>query len=102
MTDAPEDYVEPLNLKFLRRLVTVLMITMIVGLVVLIGLFVTRFPKLDAQTMPFPAQIELPEGATVTAITKGDGWYAVVTSQNQILIFDAATDKLRQTVGINP
>lgn len=89
---------EPANLKFLRRLVTTLTAVMIVGVLVVIGLLVTRL----RDTGPaLPDQITLPTGATATAFTQGDGWYAIVTADNQILIFDRLSGQLRQTVQIN-
>lgn len=71
---------------------------MILGVVVIIGLLVTRFS--GTQDVAFPEVIDLPEGVSATAITRGQGWYAVVTTDDDILIFDAATGALRQTVRI--
>ncbi len=91
------------NLRFLRVLVLVLTSTMIVGIGVLVVLFATRFPgagKAPASTgFDLPDTLELPEGATVQAVTKGQGWWAVVTG-DAILIFDAATGALRQQVDL--
>jgi hypothetical protein len=68
MNEAPETEIElPPNLKFLRVLVTVLTVTMILGLLVLIGLFVTRFPAFGtvstSEIGALPAEITLPTGA---------------------------------------
>lgn len=71
---------------------------MIGGLVVVVALLVTRFYG-DGPEMP--ESITLPDGSEATAFTKGDGWYAVVTADNQILIFDALTGQLKQTVAID-
>ena len=68
---------------------------MICGVLVVIGLLVTR---LNRDMPQIPAQITLPDGAKARAFTQGDGWYAVVTDQDTILIFDQLTGKLRQTV----
>lgn len=92
------------TLRFLRALVLVLTATMIVGIGVLVVLFATRFPGSGAQTAPndpfvLPDTLELPAGATVQAITRGQGWWAVVTG-DAILIFDAATGALRQQVDL--
>lgn len=70
---------------------------MIGGLVVVVGLLVTRFYG-DGPAMP--ESITLPDGAEATAFTKGDGWYAVVTADNTILIFDAVTGQLKQTIEV--
>jgi hypothetical protein len=88
---------EPPNIKFLRRLVTGLTATMIFGLLVVIGLLVIRF----SSTAPvLPDVIALPAGAKAQAFTQGRNWYAVVTQDNQILIFDRMTGDLRQTVDV--
>lgn len=71
---------------------------MIVGVIVVIGLLVTRLNR-TAPTLP--DQISLPDGARATAFTQGGDWYAVVTDGNEILIFDRLTGKLQQTVGID-
>jgi hypothetical protein len=91
--------VEPANLRFLRRLVSVLTTVMIVGLVVMIGLFVIRFWGGSAQ-VALPDTITLPSGQTPAAFTQGNDWYGVVTDQDQILIYDRATGALRQTIEV--
>jgi predicted PurR-regulated permease PerM len=97
--DAFEDGEEPGNLRFLRRLVTVLTLVMICGVLVVIALLVTR---LNGKGPEFPREITLPDGATATAFTQGTGWYAVVTDENQILIYDQLTGNLRQRIDITP
>ncbi len=92
-----DDPVEPANLRFLRRLVTVLTVVMIAGVLVVIVLLVTRLNR-DAPLLP--DQIALPEGVTARAFTQGPDWYAIVTSEDQILIFDRLTGTLRQTVDV--
>lgn len=89
---------EPANLRFLRRLVTVLTAVMIGGVLVVIGLLVTR---LNNDTPVLPDQITLPDGTQPRAFTQGPDWYAIVTTDNTILIFDRLTGKLRQTVTID-
>ncbi|MES2968886.1 MAG: DUF6476 family protein, partial [Pseudomonadota bacterium] len=37
-----------------------------------------------------------------TAFTQGAGWFAVVTADDRILIFDRANGTLRQTIQITP
>lgn len=100
MQDAPltEDDKDPLNLRVLRILVTVLTVVMIVGLIAVVITFVTRFPGGDGVTMP--DQVALPEGITATAVTLGPDWFAVVTDDDRILIFDRDSGALRQTVEI--
>ena len=89
---------EPSSLKFLRRLVTVLTATMIVGVLVIIGLIVTRFYDVAP---PLPETLSLPDGATAVSFTQGPDWYAVVTDKNEILLFDRITGRLKQTVSID-
>ncbi len=68
---------------------------MIGGLLVVVSLLVIRFSQ---TAPPLPDQISLPDGATPRAFTQGDNWYAVVTDDDRILIFDRLTGALRQTV----
>ena len=58
---------------------------MMVGLVVVVALIVIRLND-NGPTMP--EQITLPDGVTATAITIGQGWWAVVTDDQRILIYD--------------
>ncbi|MCP5076135.1 MAG: hypothetical protein GY947_22925, partial [Rhodobacteraceae bacterium] len=94
------EFTEPANLRFLRRLVTALTLTMIFGLLAIIGLIVMRFSSEVAT--PLPTEITLPDGKSATAFTQGPDWYAVVTADNEILIFDRDTNELRQTIQIKP
>lgn len=71
---------------------------MILGLLVIVGLFVMRFGQ--TTRVDLPAEVTLPGGATATAVTYGEGWYAVVTDAPEILIFDRVTGQLKQTVPI--
>nr|WP_177205484.1 DUF6476 family protein [Celeribacter marinus] len=97
------DPAQAAHLTFLRRLVTALTAVMIGGLLVLIVLFVTRFPTISAtapsKTIAFdlPASITLPDGAAPIAFTRGSDWVAI-TTETEILIYDAATGAHRQTV----
>ena len=90
---------EPANLKFLRRLVTTLTATMIVGLVVMITLVVIR---LNAGTpeLALPEYITLPDGTRATAFTQAPNWYAVVTDDDHILIFNRDSGELTQNISI--
>lgn len=94
MEQAPEP-VEPANLRFLRRLVTVLTAVMISGLLIIIFLIVIR---LQDRSPVLPETIALPDGTKAIAVTNGPGWYAVVTRDDHILIFDELTGRLRQDV----
>ncbi len=90
---------QPAGLRLLQGLVTVLMLVMIFGIIGILGLIWHRYNNARA---PLPEVITLPDGATATAYTQGDDWYAVVTGDNRILIFDRGTGKLRQEMTIAP
>lgn len=88
----------PPNLRFLRSLVTVLTVVMIVGIATIVGLMVWKF---TAKSDPvLPASITLPDGSQPVAVTAGSDWFAVVTAQDEILIFDRTTGNLRQRVAV--
>ena len=91
---------EPASLRFLRRLVTVLTGVMILAMVILIGLFLTRFPA-PSTTPALPTNLEMPEGATAQAVTFGTGWTAVVTQDDRILIFSSDSGALRQEIDVD-
>ncbi|WP_187429620.1 DUF6476 family protein [Roseobacter fucihabitans] len=92
-----EEIIEPANLRFLRRLVTVLTATMIGGVLLIIALIVIRFNDVPPQ---LPDEIALPQGAKAVSFTQGPDWFAVVTDKDEILIFDRITGQLRQSVEI--
>lgn len=99
MDNSPDEGGElPPNLRFLRGLVTVLTAVMIGGLILLLTLIVIRFRASD--DFALPEAITLPEGAQVQALTKGDGWWAVVTRDNRILIYSARSGALVQEVAV--
>ena len=77
---------------------TVLPVVMILGFLVLIGALVMR---LNADGPPLPDSIDLPEGAEAVAFTQGGDWYAVVTADDTILVYDRLTGQLRQTVALD-
>lgn len=100
MDNSPAPESLPPSLAFLKWLVIVLMITMIVGVITVVGLLVTRMP--GASTEPLlPSQIELGDGATAVAVTMHADWIAVVTEDNRILIFNH-DGSLRQDVALLP
>ena len=79
---------------------------MILGLLVIIGLFVMRFaatpqPGAGVAATALPESIALPEGARAAGFARGGDWFAVVTEDDRILIYDAASGALRQTVTLD-
>ena len=87
----------PPHLRRLQRLVTLLTLVMIAGFLVLIAALVLR---LNAGGPDLPAVVDLPEGAEAAAFTQSDGWFAVVTTDDRILIYDRLTGRLRQTLSV--
>ena len=80
-----EDFELPPGLRFLRQLVTVLTVVMIVGVVLIAALLVIR---LNQPTLAISDQIILPAGTIAVSYTQTQNWFAVVTDENKILIFD--------------
>ena len=95
----------PPSLRLLKGLVIVLMITMIVGVITVVGLLVTRMPDGRSIAPILPETLTLPDGLTAEAVTMGKGWFAVVTTDQQLLVF-GADGRLRQRVqmgeGLSP
>ena len=89
------------RLRVLRGLVVVLMVVMIIGVVVTMTAVTVGVLKLGSRAT-FPDGINIPEGTTVTAVTRGDDWIAVVTDQDRILIFDQTGQELRQEIDVRP
>lgn len=83
---ANEDFPElPPHLRLLKTLVTVLTAVMILGVIVVVGLLVTRFPAPVSE----PETLQMPEGAVAEAVTRGQGWWIVVTTDGRVLVFNA-------------
>ena len=79
---------------------TVLTVTMIVGVITVVALLVTRLPQVSAPPR-LPASLTLPPGVVARAVTMGTGWIAVVTADDHILVF-ANDGSLRQDIPILP
>ncbi|MEW2917148.1 DUF6476 family protein [Ruegeria sp. ANG10] len=93
----PQEPQETPQLRLLRRMVMLLTAVMIGGVLVTFALIVIR---LSDRTPSLPDQVELPDGAKAQAVTIGSNWYAVVTDDNRILIFDKTTGRQRQEITI--
>jgi hypothetical protein len=99
--DTPDASLPP-SLRFLKWLVILLTLTMIGGVITVVGLLVTRLPDAMArQPLTLPETLQLPYGARPHAVTFGDDWIAVVTTDDRILIY-ATNGTLRQEIDILP
>lgn len=97
MTNTPAHEPDlPPSLRFLKGLVITLMITMIVGVITVVWLLVTRMPDASSAAPQVPETLTLPAGLKPEAVTLGKGWIAVVTSSQEILIFDQAGGLLQR------
>ncbi|MGB8812185.1 MAG: DUF6476 family protein [Paracoccaceae bacterium] len=97
MQQAPEETGLPPSLWFLKGLVIALTLTMIVGVITVVALLVTRMPGAMQAPPALPAQITLPDGSKPAAFTQTADWFAVVTTDNHILIYNR-DGTLRQNV----
>ncbi len=101
MNTTPDEAPDPGLLRFLKILVFSLAGTMIIGLIVLVGLFVMRFPPAPGTPAgAFPTEIALPAGEKAAALTRGPDWLAVVTESGRLLIFSLDGVRLLQEVRI--
>lgn len=96
---------EPRGLRNLRRLVTLLTATLIIGVIIVVGLLVIRLAALSPDAVPaLPAGVALPAGESARAVTFGTGWVAVVTADaggaERIRVFDAGSGAERAAVVI--
>ncbi len=90
----------PPSLRLLKWLVIVLTLTMIGGVITVVGLIVTRMPQAFTASGPIlPPDLAMPDGAAAEAVTFGKGWVAVVTTDDRILIF-GADGRLRQEMAL--
>ena len=99
-TDGMDDIPPPRDpgLILLKWLVIALTATMLVGMVVLVTLFIVRFPRASA---PAPTTVDLPDGLEAQAFTRGRDWIAIVTESDEILIYDLDGRTLRQRIVVN-
>ncbi|WP_424941715.1 DUF6476 family protein [Aliiroseovarius crassostreae] len=105
MDNTPQDDTAPDTtpidgtVRFLKILVTTLTATTILGLIVLITVIVMRFQQ--ENVVPLPDELVLPAGVTATAVTRGPGWFAVVTEDERILILEPDGQTIRREVAIS-
>ncbi|MGR3322442.1 MAG: DUF6476 family protein [Pseudooceanicola sp.] len=99
MVPSEDEQPEPANLRFLRRLVTVLTAVTLAGLILITGLLVIRFRD---TAPPLPAEITLPDGAEARAVTLAEGLVLVVSEDGRLFIFDRVTGRLKQSLALDP
>ncbi|WP_434613387.1 DUF6476 family protein [Tabrizicola sp. M-4] len=83
MDDAPDRL--PPSLRFLKWLVIVLMVTMIGGVITIVGVLVTRMP--DGSGPALPENLVLPDGTVPEAVTVTRDLVLVVTGDGRVLVF---------------
>ena len=90
----PDAAPEPANLRFLRRLVTVLTAVMIAGLLAVVALLVIRLGAPAPVTAP--DALPLPPGAEARAVTRTASEWIVLTTDGRVLVFDAGGTLARE------
>jgi hypothetical protein len=103
-----ETSIEPRNLKFLRLLVTTLLIVLIFGFLVIVGVIVKGIRSTNAPTVTLPIEgsaLNLPADTTVETLGAGNGHiFAIVKTSSGVesmLIYDSKTLTLQRTVPVN-
>lgn len=106
MSQPLQNPLHPSELRFIKRLVVVLTSVMIVGLILILGLLVTRLARAP---VPFalPDGVRLPDGARAQAVTLSPRHVLVLTEDAAVLMFDRDSGAylgrmvLEQDVGAN-
>ena len=70
---------------------------MIAGIAILVTLIFIRFQDPGSEAN-FPKFISLPEGIVPVAFTQTAEWYAIVTSKDQILIFNTNGELFQEII----
>lgn len=98
-----EDIPEPPRLRQLRWLVNTLLLVLIAGVVIITTLLVIRLAPLGTPP-PVPGNITLPAGERAGAVTFGNDWIALVTTDEagaeRIRILDRTTGIERAVIPI--
>jgi len=71
---------------------------MIGGFLTIVALFVMRFAEMNSTELP--DAITLPDGEVAVAFTQGSSWFAVVTEDDEILVYSRVNGNLRQRIQI--
>ena len=90
-SEVPVNPTEPANLQFLRRLVTTLTATMIVGLIAIFTVLVIR---LQSPVAIFPKITALPEGTQVLSVSRTANELIVIDQNRKIYLLSLDGEKL--------
>jgi hypothetical protein len=99
MNDAPTEEGLPPSLRFLKGLVILLTLTMIGGVITVVGLLVTRMPHSFGSLPTVPETLQMPQDAKAQAVTYAEGMVMVVTEDGRILVF-SPEGRLRQEIAL--
>ncbi len=98
----PEPTAEPAPLRRLRRLVTLLTLTLIFGMITITGLLAWRLST--GQKFALPEEIALPAGEVLISYAASPGWTVVITRDRQdaqkIHIIPRGRTEIHQTVRV--
>ena len=92
-SEVPANPPEPANLRFLRRLVTTLTATMIIGLIAIFTVLVIR---LQASSAMFPEIIALPPETEALSISRTPTELIVIDQYRKIYMFSLDGTRLLQ------
>jgi len=90
----------PPQLRWLKRLVTVLTVTMIAGVLAITALLVMRLNSETAPVVIAPGDFVLPDGVGLVGFSVIDGRTVVVGDDGVIRVYDSATRALVQDLTI--
>ena len=97
--EAPTNPPEPANLRFLRRLVTTLTATMILGLIAIFAVLVIR---LQTTSPMFPEISALPAGTEVISISRTRDELVVIDQARNIYIVSLDGKTIMQKFELQP
>ena len=97
--EAPTNPLEPANLRFLRRLVTTLTATMILGLIAIFAVLVIR---LQTTSPMFPEISALPAGTEVISISRTRDELVVIDQARNIYIVSLDGKTIMQKFELQP
>ncbi|MBL4627201.1 MAG: hypothetical protein JKY00_04055 [Roseicyclus sp.] len=100
MADEPPESDSPLppNLRFLRRLVTVLTTVMIVGVITIVVLLVIRLSDNARPILVHPGVFDTPEAVETVGYSVIDGYTVLVGDDGVIRVFTSNTRELVQEI----